>query len=765
MTLTLTCPDAPPRPARPRVRISAGPSDAELVRSLERQLRLTPTAGHREAGGWSEPAGDGAARASGAGDPLTPDQQLRLQAEVTRNMAEGVLIVRTSDWTIVHANPKLAELFGYGLGELEGRAVETLTPPSAACAGSPHAPVQTALRACGRFSGEIENVRKDGTVFWSQVNISNVEHPVHGEVSVAVHADITAQKTARDDLANAEERFRRAFEDAGAGMALMGVTAPDVGRFLQVNRALADITGLSQEELRNRGLEDLLHPDDAPGGMAADPRPLGDDVPAERRLLDASGRVVWVLLSTSLVCDAAGVPLHRMLHVRDISDRKRFEGQLQRMADHDPLTGLYNRRRFEDELVLALAAAERYGRGGAVLAVDLDHFKFINEAFGHTAGDALIVRVGRLLQGCLRSSDIVARVGGDAFAVVLPHADEREARRVAGLLLDVVRSGRTEETPGARRMSVSVGIALFDAEAGAGRLSGEALLMQADIAMNEAKQAGRDQMATFDASSGRQAEMRAHLTWAERLRDALDDDAFVLHAQPIVGLDADGPGAYELLLRLHDVPGPPILPGAFLHVAERTNLIVDIDLWVLRRAVALLAENEREGRDVRLHVNVSARSVNDPDMADAVVRELTGAGVDPSRLVFEVTETVAIVNLERARSFASRLHALGCRVALDDFGAGFASFVYLKELDFSVLKIDGELIRDLSGSLTDQLLVKAIVEMARGLGKVTIAEYVEDEQTVELLRGWGVDFVQGFHIGLPAALGTYMDNEATGRAA
>jgi EAL domain-containing protein (putative c-di-GMP-specific phosphodiesterase class I) len=283
-------------------------------------------------------------------------------------------------------------------------------------------------------------------------------------------------------------------------------------------------------------------------------------------------------------------------------------------------------------------------------------------------------------------------------------------------------------------------------------LSAEELLVEADIAMYDAKEAGRARAVIYDASEDREERMLSRMTWADRIRDALATESFVLHAQPVLSLTGDPIPRSELLLRMTGENGDTIPPASFLYIAERFDLIQEIDRWVVTQAVQILAAEQDAGREVVLCVNLSAKSVTDPGMPEHIASELHAHGADGKGLCFEVTETAAVVNVDRARQFARIVGELGCEFALDDFGAGFASFYYLKHLAFDLLKIDGEFVTDLTTSLTNQLVVKSVVDIARGLGKRTIAEFVEDEETLELLRGMGVDFAQGFHIAKPAPL-------------
>jgi len=280
--------------------------------------------------------------------------------------------------------------------------------------------------------------------------------------------------------------------------------------------------------------------------------------------------------------------------------------------------------------------------------------------------------------------------------------------------------------------------------------TGEQLLAEADVAMYSAKEAGRDRLSLADGddADGGVARMRARFGWSQRIRDALAEDAFELWEQPILHLGSGSAERSELLLRMRS-QAELVAPGAFLEVAERFGQIQAIDRWVVARAVRLLAERRAAGEDPTLEVNLSGASITDEEVMDHIAAEITNAPIDPTRVVFEITETAAIGNFDRARRFARRLADLGCQFALDDFGAGFGSFYYLKHLPFDCVKIDGDFIRRLPDSPTDQLTVKAIVDIARGLGKETIAEAAGDAATLALLRDYGVDYAQGFYVARP----------------
>jgi diguanylate cyclase (GGDEF)-like protein/PAS domain S-box-containing protein len=458
------------------------------------------------------------------------------------------------------------------------------------------------------------------------------------------------------------------------------------------------------------------------------------------------GDLIVVSMTISPVRDATGRIVAAAVIARDITERRHYEERLRYLADYDQLTGLYNRRRFEEELKRELARAGRYDSAGAVLSLDLDNFKSTNDSAGHAAGDAVLSAIARVLKRRFRASDVVARVGGDEFGVLLPAVEVVDARRAAEDALAAISSCRPIFGGKSFRVSASIGVAAFrpdDATAGE-------LLVNADLAMYAAKSAGRDRVVVYTASEGRRARATAKLTWPERIRDALDrDDGFVLHMQPILDLATDEISHGELLLRMRDEYGNLIAPSAFLPAAERFGLIHSIDRWVVRRAIQMVAAGNPAR--VPVGVNLSGDSVvGDPGLIEVIERELSQASVDPAKLIFEVTETAALANMPEAAAFARRVNELGSSLALDDFGTGFGSFYYLKHLPIRYVKLDGEFIQNLPRSEVDAHMVRAIVGVAQSLGIKTVAESVGDDETIQLLRRHGVDYAQGFHVGRPA---------------
>jgi diguanylate cyclase (GGDEF)-like protein len=426
---------------------------------------------------------------------------------------------------------------------------------------------------------------------------------------------------------------------------------------------------------------------------------------------------------------------------------ERTEAELRYLADHDSLTGLLDRRRFRAELDQYVSFSARYGGQGAVMIVDIDGLKAVNDTLGHQVGDNLIRQVAETMRERVRATDIVARLSGDEFAVLMPQTDTAGALALGeDLRAQVAEGSRAVAEPVST--TISVGITMF----GGGRGGSEAVLAAADQAMYRAKEEGRNQIALFRDPSEPQTGAKRRQTTAARIRDALSADRLSLHSQPIRSLASGGVERYELLLRMTNEEGELLPAASFIEAAERSGMVQELDRWVVGRALELLAEREAKGAPLSLHVNISGASLTDISVLEFIERRLDEGGADPSRCTFEITETANVYDYDAAAGFADRLTDIGCQVAIDDYGAGFGPFHYLKRIPFDLIKIDGSFIRDMPRSDADQLTVKAIVQIARGLGKSTIAEYVQDDQTTEMLREYGVDMAQGFHLGRPVGL-------------
>ena len=389
-------------------------------------------------------------------------------------------------------------------------------------------------------------------------------------------------------------------------------------------------------------------------------------------------------------------------------------------------------------LSYTVSFSARYGGQGAVMIIDIDGLKAVNDRLGHHPGDNLIRRVAGIMRERVRATDIVARLSGDEFAVLMPQTDTAGALQLG----EDLRSQVAESFPPSSETgtaTISVGITMFGGKRDAGS---EAVLVAADQAMYRAKE-GRDRVSLFQHADEGKRHSRRSQTTSARIRDALTQDRLSLATQPIRSLASGGIERYELLLRMTGDSGELLPAASFIEAAERSGMVQELDRWVVGRALELLAERERAGEPVSLHVNLSGASLTDISVLEFIERRLDEGDADPGRCTFEITQTARVDDYETAAGFADRLTEFGCQVAIDDYGAGFGPFHYLKQIPFDVIKIDGAFIRDMPRNDADQLTVKAIVQIARGLGKTTIAEFVQDDATTQMLREYGVDMAQG----------------------
>lgn len=606
----------------------------------------------------------------------------------------------------------------------------------------------------------IEHARRDGDPLSFEIRVrrfDDVERVLRGRgetIPSSRKAPAKLSGTIQDvteEVAARSARDLLSYVVQSTGDAII-TKAPD-GSITSWNRGAEQLYGYSAEEAIGR-----------PSGMTETPERAGewqkllqtvlsgesvDNFETERVRKD--GRVISVSLTVSPVTDSNGRIVQAAIIARDMTERVRYEERLRHMADHDQLTGLFNRRRFDEELKRELARAGRYAEHSAVLSIDVDNFKGINDSAGHAAGDAVLTHVARVLTERSRASDVVARLGGDEFAILLSAVDGPEARSAADHLLAEIRSSPAAYGGKPFRVTASIGVATFESD---DATAGE-VMVNADLAMYAAKMSGRDRVVVYTPSEARKARAMAKLTWSQRIQDALERDRFVLHLQPILELSTGEIKHGELLLRMKGDHGKLIAPGAFLPAAERFGLIHAIDRWVVQRAIQLMSDTIEGGP--RVGINLSGESiVGDPLLLEMIEQELARSSVDPAKLIFEVTETAAIANMPEATQFARGLTSLGCSLALDDFGTGFGSFYYLKHLPVSYVKLDGEFIQNLPRSEVDEHMVKAIVGVSQALGIKTVAESVADEETIGLLHKHSVDYAQGYYVGKPAPLGVAM---------
>lgn len=521
------------------------------------------------------------------------------------------------------------------------------------------------------------------------------------------------------------------------------------GNIEYVNPKFAQLTGYTPEEVIGQNPRFLKSGETPPEEYKRlwDTIISGGEWRGEFYNRKKNGEYYWERASISPIRDAEGVITHFLAVKEDITERKNFEAQLVHLADRDPLTNLFNRRRFRDELERWLSHALRYSINGALLFLDMDNFKYINDTLGHQAGDELLIKLADVLRERLRETDIIARLGGDEFAILLLQVDESHALSIAEEIVEMVHRHSAIINGQPVSTTVSIGIALFPQHGN----TSEALLKCADLAMYRAKGDGRNRACIYAHEQRKTAEI--HVNWEWRIREAIERNRFVLFLQPIVDLlHHKGVIGYEALLRIIDENKELIYPYKFLDTAERSGLIYEIDRWVIRRAAELIAEMDRAGKNVWIALNLSSRAVTSVELLSVIKKALAATAINPSRLILEITENAVVSNITEARRFIDTIKDIGCGFSLDDFGVGFSSLNHLKHLPVDYLKIDGSFICNLPNDPADQHIVRAIVEVARGLGKQTIAEFVGCEKTVQLLTEYGVDYAQGYHIGQPRAM-------------
>lgn len=523
------------------------------------------------------------------------------------------------------------------------------------------------------------------------------------------------------------------------------------GRFTYLNNASKEIFGFAPHDMFGRCFFDF----ETPLSHISNRRFLatlkrnGEVKNYLTHITTANGQDRWIGVNARISQDENGVMTGMRGIIRDITEQHLATIQIEYLAKHDPLTALPNRVSLQQTIESALEE----GTVGAVLFLDVDHFKYVNDNFGHRAGDQLIVGVGGVLRETMREfAGQIYRIGGDEFAIHLPGCLRAEALQVAEKVLDAVRHYKFQPQ-GSRRVSkltASIGIALYPFHGG--DLAG--LLSNVDIAMYQAKDFGRNRFVLFDQNSNNIRSTHRRVHWAKRLREVLDEDRLVLYSQPVVRLSDRQPVHYEILVRIRDEDGKLIQPGDFIEIAESLGVIEEIDMCVVEKLIRHIKRHHQRGLKIRYFVNLSRVSISNQHWVKRFVRLLKDSDVEPTQLVFEITETAAMSEIDVTLAFIRQLKEMGCRFALDDFGAGFSSFYYLKRFDVDYLKIDGSFIRDLASDEANRIFVRALCDVARELNKQVIAEWVENAEVLKILVEMGAQYAQGYLFNKPVLLGS-----------
>ena len=471
--------------------------------------------------------------------------------------------------------------------------------------------------------------------------------------------------------------------------------------------------------------------------------------PEQSSLLNKNAALIAVEATVAPMKNVSGDLLGAVIVIQDVSHTRKLTHQLSYQASHDALTGLYNRRKFETHLQESLINAVHDDRQHVLLYLDLDQFKIVNDTCGHIAGDELLQQLPLLFHKVLRSGDIIARLGGDEFGILLENCSLDKSVVIADKIRQQIKDFRFVWEDKTFEIGVSVGVVAINSD----NTDMTHILGCADIACYAAKDAGRNRVHVYEESDVEVSRRHGEMHWTARITKAFEEDRFCLYRQNIVNIETGDIDHVEVLLRMIGEDGSIILPGAFLPAAERFNLMVSIDRWVISHVFNLMSDccaaNKKDIILDKVAVNLSGDSLSDDSLLEFIYAEKEKYNISLARVCFEITETVAISNLSYAVMFINELKLHGCKFALDDFGSGLSSFTYLKSLPVDYLKIDGSFVRDITRDEIDRAMVKSIQQVAEAMCLKTIAEWVEDEETLNILKDLGVDFAQGYYLMSP----------------
>lgn len=671
------------------------------------------------------------------------------------NVVDGVYIA-SRDGDLIAANPALVEMLGYESTEELKSAGRT---PMLYVNPIDRERVFARLEAEGIVKNfEYRLRRKDGREI---VVLENARAVYDDNGNIVAHegtiTDITDRKRAETRVFEEKERAQVTLQSIGDGV----ITTDADGNIDYINPVAQDLTGWDMRSARNKPVTEIMT-------IINEHTRATVENPVMRCLKE--GRVITLEESSILITrnsdevpiqdsaapirDRIGNVIGSVMVFHDVSKESRLFRQLSYQASHDSLTGLVNRREFENRLVPALEAIKgRPDETHALLYLDLDQFKVVNDTFGHSAGDALLKQLSEIVQAKIRSTDLLARLGGDEFGILLERCSEERALDVAEEIRGAIEGYRFEWQESFTTVRCSIGVVMVTSE----NADVAGVMSSADVACYSAKDMGRNQVHLYKDSDAslRHEEMK----WVSRISSAVEDDRLELFYQPIIGIgkeNGEARGHYELLLRMRDENGELVGPDQFIPAAERYNLMSTLDRWVIRTALTELADREGEGHArYTIAINLSGTSLSEDRFLEDVIKELEKQQLPHGAICFEITETAAISNLSRVVHFMQTLKKLGCKFSLDDFGSGLSSFTYLKNLPVDYLKIDGQFISNVADDNVDESMVRAISEVGHAMGIETIAERVETKKVLEKLGSLGIAFAQGYYIAKPTSVTSF----------
>ena len=567
---------------------------------------------------------------------------------------------------------------------------------------------------------------------------------------LGVEVDITERKLYEEALFREKESAQITLQSIGDGV----ITTDAECNVEYVNPVAEELTGWRVDDASGRTIDEIFR---AFHEETCEPleNPMSVAIRRDRAiksvrptlLIRRDGNELYIESTASPIRDGRGNVTGGVLVFHDVSESRELNRRLSYHASHDILTGLVNRREFENRLERALKSARAKETAYALLYLDLDQFKIVNDSCGHSAGDALLGQLGALLKSKIRWRDTLARLGGDEFGVLLESCSLDEAMQTAEALRVAIGDYKFTWDERTFRLGVSIGVVPITAD----NEDVAALLSAADSACGAAKESGRNRIHSFQENDIDLMRRRREMQWAARINNALEEDRFELFRQTIKPLQAEEEGAhYEMLLRMRDESGGIISPGLFIEAAERYGITPSIDRWVIRSAFRwLVSEADERERLALCSINLSGQSLGDEKFLPFVIDQFQMSGLDATKICFEITETSAIASYSQANRFINALKELGCKFALDDFGTGLSSFGYLKHFPVDFLKIDGSFVKEILHDPIDREMVRSINEIGHLTGKQTIAEFAENEEIITMLRGMGIDYAQGYGVSEP----------------
>ena len=651
---------------------------------------------------------------------------------IVEHAAEAIIVINEAQG-IEMFNPAAEQLFGYTSYEIGHHNLSWLLPKITLTKGS---------NKKKNIRQEVAATHRDGNKLTLSIHISHMQ--MNNKLYyILLVGDITERKATETMLLEAEERYRNLVVTAHDLVWSMDVT----GRWTYLNDAARHIYGYDPEELLNTTLT-LVQTNEskARDNSAFESVINGNELLGyETTHIDKEGQTHHISFNACPHIGADGTVQYITGTARDITEQKNYESELTYQTQHDKLTTLKNRSFFQEELECLISRISRSDETCALIYLDLDQFKYVNDTIGHAAGDDLLIEVSLLLKDKLREGDLLARFGGDEFTILIYDTNEHAIDIVAENLLGFFESYRFFSKSQIFNITCSMGITLIDKHTE----SAESALSHADIACNMAKKQGRNCFQIYDPARKQLDGMTEDMGWASRVKNAYENDHFSLVYQPIVSINDGTIEDYEVLLRMNLNDGQRILPGGFIPAAERFGLINNVDRWTVSRAMHALVKLHTKNNKIRFAINLSGRAFEDKELLPMIQGILDSTGLEPTSLTFEITETAAIANISAAKKFIANLKYMGCQFALDDFGTGFCSFAYLKNLPVDKLKIDGAFVQSLDTSKVDRAMVQSMNQIAHALGKQTVAEFVQNKNTLDILRDYGVDFAQGYYLGKP----------------